>query len=323
MKRDKTHTLFFVCISLSLLYFIFFSLSTTTMSEQPNDFKTMCLRSTNSRFASLTSSSPFSNDTTNKPTFDDGNSSYKLTLSRATGNSYAHKQQQREEMTTEQQMQQFKRVTAKKYAEQAKFFLNAFWKEFSGEAENIWQWTLLIAKLDDEKKAEGCDLDEFKAHIFLEKLGETKRVVELREELRAIDMDKNRRMALIEFLLFKFGQSIQELLSRPQGTDEEMEKAQAALDTVQTEINKIETKKTALKAVADGPAGVKANAAANELEQLLKSDPTDLNRAIISAEAAVRKAQKNPSLAAAGTSWFLSRELEESRKYKPSRKTGA
>lgn len=46
--------------------------------------------------------------------------------------------------------------------------------------------------------------------------GETLRVVELRETLKSIDLDTNRRMALIEFLLFKYKQSIKELLSRPQ-----------------------------------------------------------------------------------------------------------
>jgi len=222
-------------------------------------------------------------------------------------------------MTDSAEMTEFKRVTAYNYRKQACFFLNAYWKELSGEAENIWGYWTLIVKLDEKKKAEGNDVDEFIAHVFLEKLGETKRVVELREELRAIDLDRNKRMALIEFLLFHYKKTISDLLSRPQGTDEALEKAQAALDAVQAEINKIEDKKKQLKAIADGPAGVKANAAANELEQLMKADPIELNRAIITAEAAVRKAQKEGNIAAAGTSWWLNRELEEQKKYKPSK----
>lgn len=47
-------------------------------------------------------------------------------------------------------------------------------------------------------------------------LGETLRVVELRETLKSIDMDFNRRMALIEFLLFRNKITITELLKRPQ-----------------------------------------------------------------------------------------------------------
>lgn len=39
-----------------------------------------------------------------------------------------------------------------------------------------------------------------------------------------------------------------------------------------------------------------------------------LCRAIITAEAALRKAQKMPTAAAAGTSWWLTRDLEESKK---------
>jgi len=61
---------------------------------------------------------------------------------------------------TEAHMESFKKVTSKKYAvsifslslfylillffprkkDQGKFFLNAFWKELSGEAENVWKW---------------------------------------------------------------------------------------------------------------------------------------------------------------------------------------
>jgi hypothetical protein len=39
------------------------------------------------------------------------------------------------------------------------------------DAEQIWKWTAQFVELDHEKKAEGCDLDEFNAHRFLEKAG--------------------------------------------------------------------------------------------------------------------------------------------------------
>ncbi len=38
----------------------------------------------------------------------------------------------------------------------------------------------------------------------------------------------------------------------------------------------------------------------------------------VTAAAAVRKAQKNKDLSAAGTLWWMERELEEAKKYKPS-----
>jgi hypothetical protein len=43
-------------------------------------------------------------------------------------------------------------------------------------------------------------LDEFNAHRFLEKVQETRTVKELREQLKAIDLDFNKRMALLEYV---------------------------------------------------------------------------------------------------------------------------
>lgn len=69
------------------------------------------------------------------------------------------------------EIDQFKLVTARTYEDQAKFFLNAFWKEFSGEAENVWKYAQKMIELDTQKKKAGSDLDEFSAHRFLEMMG--------------------------------------------------------------------------------------------------------------------------------------------------------
>lgn len=69
------------------------------------------------------------------------------------------------------ELERFKQVTAKNYGDQAVFFLNAFWAECSGEAENVYKYWQKIVALDTEKKKEGCDLDEFNAHRFLEQNG--------------------------------------------------------------------------------------------------------------------------------------------------------
>jgi len=197
--------------------------------------------------------------------------------------------------------------------------LNAFWAECSGEAENVYKYWQKIVALDTEKKKEGCDLDEFNAHRFLEQNGETKRVVELRESLREIDKDFNKRMALIEFLLFRYKQTVKELLARPQGTNEDLIKAQEALRTVNKEIEKIEAQKADLQEKSKAP-GVKGIQAKNLLDQLLNQDNTELNRDLLLAEAAVRKAQKQGGSAAAGALWWVERELAEAKKYKPKSK---
>lgn len=56
-----------------------------------------------------------------------------------------------------------------------------------------------------QSKAKGCELDEFEAHRFLEHMGEALTVAEMRVRLRDIDIDFNRRVALIEYLMQKFG----------------------------------------------------------------------------------------------------------------------
>lgn len=56
------------------------------------------------------------------------------------------------------EVEKFKAVTKLTYFEQAKFFLNAFWNEYQGEAENIWKYAWKFVELDLDKKKEGSDL---------------------------------------------------------------------------------------------------------------------------------------------------------------------
>jgi hypothetical protein len=143
-------------------------------------------------------------------------------------------------------------------------------------------------------------------------------VKELREQLKAIDLDFNKRMALIEYLLFRYKKGVADFVARPQGTNADLEKAQQALKEVQDEINRIENKKKELEAGAEA-GGVKGMRSKNELEQLLSADQTELNRRTLTAEAAVRKAQKSGGSEAQGALWFIERELAEAQKYKPKR----
>lgn len=112
----------------------------------------------------------------------------------------------------------FSELTRLKYIDQAKFFLNGFWLEgVDKEAEVIWSNTHKFIELDDKKKGEGCELDEFQAHKFLESQGETLTVVALREKLRKIDLDANGKMALLEYLAFKYNKTVQQVIDSPQG----------------------------------------------------------------------------------------------------------
>eukprot|EP01118_Nematostelium_gracile_P006061 TRINITY_DN1941_c0_g1_i1.p1 TRINITY_DN1941_c0_g1~~TRINITY_DN1941_c0_g1_i1.p1 ORF type:complete len:251 (-),score=80.84 TRINITY_DN1941_c0_g1_i1:11-763(-) len=246
------------------------------------------------------------------------------------------------------ELQEFKKLTARTYSDQAKFFLNAFWKECSGDAEIIWKYCVKIVELDTQKGKNGCDLDEFSAHRFLEQSGETKRVVELRESLRSLDLDNNKRMALIEFLLFRYKQTIKELLSRPQGESEELNKAEENLRNVQDALQDMKTqmaelkkeedstnqKMAALEKKANDPklGQVQRNGASNELEQLKKGDNIRIRKGKVQTatkktEDLVAKAQKfiqelqaKGGLASPGTFWWMERELTEAKKYLPQSK---
>ena len=223
----------------------------------------------------------------------------------------------------------FADLLARNYKDQAVFFLNAYWTDVGTDAEKVWIRHAKFVELDLQKGAEGSDLDEFNAHRFLETFDETKTVIGLREILAEHGIDRKKRMSMIEYLLVKFSKHVQDLLSRPQeiaggagasahAPSEDLLKAQAALQAVRAEIDKIEREKAQLEAAAQGT-GVKAMQAKNQLSQLLNRDPTDLNRALLTAEAAVRKLG---GVGPPGLVWWLGRELQEMKKYKPQSKGG-
>jgi len=139
--------------------------------------------------------------------------------------------------------EKFEALTKKTYVNQAKWFLNGFWDHGAEkESENIWKFAQKFIELDKRKK-EGNDLDEFEAHKFLEAQGETLTVIALREKLRQIDVDNNNRMALIEYLIFKYSKSIEAVVNAPQSDNkEELEKASRMLESAEAALSEMQTK---------------------------------------------------------------------------------
>jgi len=235
------------------------------------------------------------------------------------------------ELTKEQQ-DYFNEVSTKRELKsQAIFFLNAFWPELGEEkAELVWSFVLKFRELDKQfynalpepKKSErgegeGKDLDEFWTHKALEHFGKPMSVVEFRAEFKKIDVNFDKKVSMVEFCLYWFDQGVKVLLERPQGTNEELDKAQKALDVANAEIQRIEKEKSRLEKLAEGTS-VKANSAKAELAALLSAPTTELNKSLLTAEAAVRKARNNPSGdTPMGQSWWIERELTELKKYKP------
>jgi len=143
-------------------------------------------------------------------------------------------------MTTKEQAGLLE-LTRKRYSDQAIWFLNGFWTEGAeAEAENIWKFTEGFVSLDTRKK-EGNELDEFWSHKFLESLGETLTVINLRDKLRKIDLDANGKMSLLEYLMFKYSKQIPQVLNAPQGDNtEEIEKAQKEFRAVQEALDDVQ-----------------------------------------------------------------------------------
>jgi len=226
----------------------------------------------------------------------------------------------------EKDKKRFTELTRMKYAEQAKWFLNGFWGS-SGEkeAENIWKFATRFIALDEKQKKNGCELEEFLAHKFLESLGETLTIVELRAKLRKIDLDANGKMALLEYLCFRYHKSVADAANAPQGGSPEDQKqidaAAALLDELNTALADLQTKLASLKkAEEDLKSAVDAlhkqqeahdselkrlkdksentdfstvirARAANEFHQLKGKDPLPLNKAKLTQAAALKKVE--------------------------------
>jgi len=226
---------------------------------------------------------------------------------------------------------EFLKLTRMKYAEQAKWYLNGFWLDGAEkDAEAVWNFTQGFIKFD-QKKANGNELDEFWSHKFLESIGETLTIVELREKLKKIDMDKNGQMGLLEFLAFYFNKTAKQVVEAPQGqnaaeirqaseklqavqdalieqqaalektrvAEETVKKAEAELKTAVDELHKQEasynSQISSLDTKINDPnaSTVSKNKAAAELAQLKNEDPLPLRKAKISQEAGLRKVEKD------------------------------
>jgi len=168
---------------------------------------------------------------------------------------------------------EFLKLTRMPYADQAKWFMNGFWKEgIEKDAETIWKSTQKFIDLDTTKKKEGNELDEFMAHKFLEYLGETLTVIQLREKLKKIDLDANGKMALLEYLAFKYNKSIAQVVFSPQGDNQdEVKEAQRKLEEVNKSLQEVATRYENQQIALEAQKKALANQQA-ALENLKKSE---------------------------------------------------
>lgn len=134
------------------------------------------------------------------------------------------------------EVDRFRKLTALNYADQAKWYLNAFWTAGADrEAEEVWKICEGFIKTDHKHGKQGKELNEVLAHHYLQHAGKTMTALELRAELRKIDLDANGEMALLEYLLFKFTRPLKECIHNPQGGEanaQEVANAAAQLESL-------------------------------------------------------------------------------------------
>jgi hypothetical protein len=177
--------------------------------------------------------------------------------------------------------------------DQAITFLRAFVADFSGRFEEVLTLAEEFKKYGNPNDTKIRDLDEFQAHLFLEKRGETKTVTDLREQLKAIDLDSNNRLAFIEYLLFKYNKTLKDLFTASPSAAliAKLEKAIAQYKAVFEEKRQRAEKIAELeRQVAQG--GPQAARAKAELKRLQGHNPDEDGKNEIGALAAKLQAKR-------------------------------
>jgi len=260
----------------------------------------------------------------------------------------------------------FNSVCDKPFSGQAVAFLNAYWPEVQDQAEFIFTvaWDI-IKKADMEGKGvqyvhlydEGNDLDFDMGLYFYEQLCKfieadadleqdavwttsdwapsqptmmtaVTRKKELREK---VDVNFDGRISFLEYLLHQYEEYANpaDFVTRSMsGGDEhpEVRAARLALEEVNRAIQAYEAEKMRLTEAAKLP-GVKGLQATHQLHQLGASPlAEELNVALITAEAKLRKARRLFGAGGSGGAdgdyantdgamWWMTRDLEEKKKY--------
>jgi len=255
-------------------------------------------------------------------------------------------------------MKFFTEVAMRPFSQQAVAFLNAYFPEVHDEAEFIYSYAWEKIKYADMhskgisliyKYDEGHDVDFDIGLYFYEQLCKfcdenmsvvspyvksiplmmtaIKRKQELRDE---VDVNFDGRISFLEYLLYQYGDIANpaDFCKRSMGHDEhpEIRKARLALEEVNKRIRAYEEEKARLTAESQGQ-GVKALGAKNMLAQIdagpLKAE---LNKALITAEAAVRIASKKyggqggggAGGSSEGAIWWMNRDLlDKQNRYGP------
>jgi len=223
------------------------------------------------------------------------------------------------------------------YEAQCRWFLNAFWDDLGDStdelAEEMWSCCEVIRStvLDQAKGSTEHALDEFGAARLWE-IGDEPLTRNARlEKLKKIDVDNDKMMSLWEYFFFKWNDkapfkgndamwAVNEIMSRPQGTNEELAKAKKVLDDAIKKGEAYKQKGIALNAAVENANGiVKKNRAKVQLKAHEENDifsDAGFNKEYLDAKSAVRRAAKLDNKTCQGEMWWGQRTLAEAEKYK-------
>lgn len=270
------------------------------------------------------------------------------------------------EALSEDALEFFNALTLKPFSEQAIAFLNAYWTEVGDQAEFIFSVAWETIKYADMHTKgvnyihlyeEGNDLDFNVGLYFYEKLckkvlqdDEGKRwredpkfatsmptmmtaIVRKKELREKVDCNFDGRVSFLEYLLYQYQDEANpkdfthRAMKHQVDEHPEITKAKKALQDVSEAIRKFEAEKQRLEDLAAKP-GVKGLGAKHQLAILHVSPlAEDLNKALITAEAAVRiatrkfakggvgavatdSAEASPTKPTEGSIWWLNRDLQ-------------
>jgi len=262
----------------------------------------------------------------------------------------------------------FNNIAKKSFGEQAVAFLNAYWPEVHTQAEFIFSVAWEKMKYADMHSKgisllhlyhEGADVDfdiglyfyeilckylensdnhEWASSQYAMSQPEMMTALSRKKELREkVDVNFDGRISMLEYLLYQYQDVANpaDFVQRSMDTGEEhpeIARARIALAEVNQRIREYEAEKARLEELASHGTGVKALGAKNLLAQLDSSPLSEqLNRALITAEAAVRIATRRfgtPNASggtdsrrsvaanfASGAVWWMNRDLEEKKQH--------
>merc|ERR1719285_839049 len=108
------------------------------------------------------------------------------------------------------------KVRGLNYYEQAAFFLNAYWNEYESEKSKIFDIACMMAKQDRNGGDDGICLDEVNAMKILQDLDMALSRPEYLAAMRKIDVNNDRKMSMLELMMYKYKINPGALMLRPQ-----------------------------------------------------------------------------------------------------------